>query len=157
MNVLYRKALAKIPSEAVLEAYRAGRLDALLRGEVQPEPESSTTGDLRREDLVGMSPEEIAEAYRAGRLDAFLRGERQPEPPKVDPTTGDTTGNLYREDLVGMSPEEIVEAKRAGRLDAILRGERRPEPESESEQSATGDPGRLDQWPPPGTPLPERR
>lgn len=90
MNVLYRKALAKVPSEAVLEAYRAGRLDALLRGEVQPEPESSTTGDLRREDLVGMSPEAIVEAYRAGRLDALLRGERRPDPEPESSTTGDS-------------------------------------------------------------------
>jgi len=112
---------------------------------------------LYREALAKMTAEEIVEAYRAGRLDAVLHGERRPEPPRADPTTGDTTGSLYREDLVGMSPEAIVEAKRAGRLDAALRGERRPEPESESEQSATGDPGRLDQWPPPGTPLPERR
>lgn len=113
--------------------------------------------NLYREALAKMSAEEIVEAYRTGRLDAALHGERRSEPPKVDPATGDTTGNLYREDLVGMSPEEIVEAKRAGRLDALLRGERRPEPEPAPEPSTTDDSERLDQWPPPGTPLPERR
>lgn len=102
--------------------------------------------DLYREDLLNMSAEEIVKAYRAGWLDAALRGEPRPEPgsepPEPDSTTEGATGELRREDLASMSPEAIVEAKRAGRLDAILRGERRPEPESESGQSATGDPGR---------------
>lgn len=88
MSDLYREDLVGMEPEAIVEAYRDGRLNAALRGERRPELESpkadpvtgGATGNLYREDLVGMSPEEIVEAKRAGRLDAILRGERRPEP-----------------------------------------------------------------------------
>lgn len=86
MNNSYREPLSGMSPEEIVEAYRAGRLNAFLRGERQPEPPKvdpttgDTAGSLRREDLAKMAPEEIVEAKRAGRLDALLRGERRPEP-----------------------------------------------------------------------------
>lgn len=85
MNNLYREALAKMSPEEIVEAYRSGRIDAVLHGERQPEPPiGDTAGNLRREDLAKMAPEEIVEAKRAGRLDALLRGEPEPEPSTTD-------------------------------------------------------------------------
>lgn len=88
MSNPYREDLSRMSPEEIVKAYRAGWLDAALRGEPRPgseppEPDSTAegaTGELRREDLASMSPEAIVEAKRAGRLDALLRGERRPEP-----------------------------------------------------------------------------
>lgn len=48
MSDLYPEDLVGMSPQAIVEAYRAGRLDAALRGERRPEPESeseqSTTG-----------------------------------------------------------------------------------------------------------------
>lgn len=48
MDNLYREDLVGMSPEAIVEAYRAGRFDAALRGERRPEPEPSTTGDSER-------------------------------------------------------------------------------------------------------------
>lgn len=49
MSDLYREDLAGMSPEAIVEAYRAGRFDAALRGErpdpePEPEPKQSATG-----------------------------------------------------------------------------------------------------------------
>lgn len=97
MSNLYREPLSGMAAEEIVEAYRAGRLNAFLHGERQPEPPKvdPTTGDaagnLYREDLAKMTPDEIVEAKRAGRLDALLRGGRRPEP---EPSTTDDPEGL---------------------------------------------------------------
>ncbi len=43
MSNLYREDLVNMSPEAIVEAKRAGRLDAALRGECRPGPEASET------------------------------------------------------------------------------------------------------------------
>ena len=45
---LYPEDLAGMSPRAIVEAYRAGRFDAALRGERRPEPKQSATGDSAR-------------------------------------------------------------------------------------------------------------
>jgi hypothetical protein len=115
-QIVDSRALKSMTPDQVVEAHKAGRLDALQRG-ADLRKYRKLSPDQRVQVVENMTVDEIDAAERAGLFgspstgaDLGARGERVP--------SGATRGDLKR-----MSPSEIVAARREGRLDAVMRGE----------------------------------
>lgn len=68
-------ALKKLTPQQVIEAKRAGNLEAIRRGEPGDTDDlGNRPAQLSRADLAGMSPSQIVKARREGRLADLLAG-----------------------------------------------------------------------------------
>jgi hypothetical protein len=113
-----REALKAMTPEQVVAADKAGRLDALKRGENPLPP-------VTRDELKTMTEQEFAEANSAGRLEDVLT-ELYGSP--NGPGSADMGargvenlgGQLTQADLKLMSPDAVVKAHREGRCDTLL-------------------------------------
>ena len=134
---LTRDELTTMTAEEIVAAERAGRLDALKRGEPgtpPPPPAEAAEGPsaAAAESIAGEPLAEDPAVFRtvgAGGDD----GATASAPLRLAPAAGveapgdqDGRGQLNRADLQTMTAEEIVAADRAGRLDELKRSEADP-------------------------------
>jgi hypothetical protein len=136
---LTRDELTTMTAEEIVAAERAGRLDALKRGEpgTPPPPPADAAEEpsaAAAKSAAGEPPAEEMAVFRtvgAGGDDgAIASGPLRLAPAGgVDAQGGqDSHGQLSRADLQTMSAAEIVAADRAGRLDDLKRSETDPPP-----------------------------
>jgi hypothetical protein len=136
---LTRDELTTMTAEEIVAAERAGRLDALKRGEPgTPPPPPADAADGPSPAATGSSggepPAEDMAVFRpagAGGDDgAIVSGPLRLAPAAGVGAQGDkhSHGQLSRADLQTMTAAEIVAADRAGRLDDLKRSEADPPP-----------------------------
>ena len=124
---LTRDELTTMTAEEIVAAERAGRLDALKRGEPgtpPPPPAEAADGPsaAAAESVAGTPPAEDMAVFRTvgagGDEGASASG-----PLRLAQGDQDSGGQFSRADLQTMTAEEIVAADRAGRLDDLKRSE----------------------------------
>ncbi|HEV8102382.1 MAG TPA: hypothetical protein VGP69_01465 [Gaiellaceae bacterium] len=136
---LTRDELTTMTAEEIVAAERAGRLDALKRGEPgTPPPPPADAAEAPSaagtESSAGEPPAEDMAVFRTvgagGDAGAIASGPLRLAPAAGVDAHGDqgSHGQLSRADLQTMTAAEIVAADRAGRLDDLKRSEADPPP-----------------------------
>ncbi len=130
---LTRDELTTMTAKEIVAAERAGRLEALKRGEpgTPPPPPAEPAEEPSEPTGDSVAGEPAAEGTAVFRTvlpsndTAITTGPLRLVPPDDDQ---DGRGQLTRLDLQTMTAEEIVAADRAGRLDDLKRSEADPAP-----------------------------